>query len=110
MQNILKPRYRHHRIADDRTPVPLDDLTMRAWQTAGRALNGDETTAQASFDEIVATVSGLDRFSAPQQESVERELCRVKAEAEARLAEAEQNAETIASNRIGSGKRLRSPK
>jgi hypothetical protein len=67
MENILKPQYRHHRIADDRTPVPLDDLTMRAWQAAGRALNGDETTAQASFDEIRAAVSRLDRFSAPSK-------------------------------------------
>jgi len=83
IQSILKPRYRHHRIADNRVPVALDDLTVRAWRAAQHTLNGDETTGQALFDEIRTAFSRLDRFSAPQQQTVERQLCTAKTEVEA---------------------------
>lgn len=62
---ILRPRFRHHRIADDPAPLPLGLLTRRAWQAAGYALNEDETAARASFDEIRAALAELDHFSAP---------------------------------------------
>ena len=84
--NILRPRHRHHRFADDPAPLPLGSLTIRAWQAAQHALTGDEAAAYALFDEIRAAVNELDRLSFPQDESIERRL----AEANARLAAAEE--------------------
>jgi hypothetical protein len=63
MVDILRPRYRHHRIADDPAPFPLGFLTRRAWQATQYALNGDENGARTMFDEIRAALAELDHFS-----------------------------------------------
>jgi hypothetical protein len=80
--NFLRPRHRHHRFADNPTPLPLGSLTIRAWQAAQHALNGDEAAARALFDDIRKTVNELDRLNFPQEEYIERRL----AEANARIA------------------------
>jgi hypothetical protein len=81
--NILRPRHRHHRYADDPAPLPLGFLTTRAWQAAQQALNGDEAAARALFDDIRKIVNELDRLNFSQEEYIERWL----AEANARTAQ-----------------------
>jgi len=58
-------------------------------------LNRDETAAQSLFDEIRAAITEHDRFSAPQQESIEKQLATVKTDADARLAELAGNCERL---------------
>jgi predicted O-methyltransferase YrrM/glycosyltransferase involved in cell wall biosynthesis len=87
--NILRPRHRHHRYTDDPTPLPLGSLTIRAWQAAQHALNGDEAAARALFDDIRKTVNELDRLNFPHEEYIERRL----AEASARIAATEETSQ-----------------
>jgi hypothetical protein len=77
--NILRPRHRHHRYADDAAPLLLGSLTTRAWQAAQHALNGDEAAACPLFDEIRTTVNELDRLNFPQEEYIERRLAEANA-------------------------------
>ena len=95
VSSILRPRYRHYRFADDRAPVPLNDLTTRAWQAALHGLNEDETAAQSLFDEIGTALAEFDRFSAPQLRSVERQLANVKSNADARQELRERQAQIL---------------
>jgi DNA repair exonuclease SbcCD ATPase subunit len=80
--NILRPRHRHHRFADDPAPLPLSSLTTRAWEAAQHALNGDEASARAAFDEIRTSLTEVDRLNGPQQESIERRLGTAEADRE----------------------------
>jgi hypothetical protein len=83
VQDILRPRHRHHRVTDDPASLHLSPLTIRAWQAAQRGLEGDETAARALLDDIRTTITELDRLNLPQQEYTEKRL----AEADERLTE-----------------------
>jgi hypothetical protein len=72
--NIVRTRHRHFRTTDDLVPFPLGILTTRAWQAALSALDGEESSARALFDEVRTAVSEVDRLSLPDQECLERRL------------------------------------
>jgi predicted O-methyltransferase YrrM len=80
--DVLRPRHRHHRFADDPAPLPLSSLTTRAWEAAQHALNGDEAAARAAFDEIRTSLTEVDRLNGPQRESIERRLGTAEADRE----------------------------
>jgi hypothetical protein len=95
VQDILRPRHRHHRIADDPASLRLSPLTIRVWQAAQRGLDGDETAARALLDDIRTTIAELDRLNLPQQEHIEKWL----AEAGATIRQL-QTAETVHCDQI----------
>ncbi len=91
--NVVRPRHRHHRFADDRVSLPLSSLTIRAWHAAQHGLEGDAEAARALFEEIRTPIRELDRLSYFQTESIQKDLT----EANGRALDREQsrNEETL---------------
>ena len=57
---LLRSGHRHYRFSNDPAPASPGPLTIRAWQAALAALEGNETGARAGFDEIRESVTELD--------------------------------------------------
>jgi hypothetical protein len=74
MTKIVRKRHRHFQITHDPAPVALGPLATRAWQAVGHALDGDETSARALFDELRIAINELDRLNLPERECLETRL------------------------------------
>jgi hypothetical protein len=72
--HVVRPRQRHHRVADGMPSLSLSPLTVRAWRAAQYGLRGDEPAARAAFDEIRAPIWELDRLNLSHAQGVEKSL------------------------------------